>query len=71
MIIDAWAEYPTLRHASAPIFDSLRRWTGSEQPTQELPVAALAGLDALGLDDDVREAFLAGNAARVFGLDAQ
>jgi predicted TIM-barrel fold metal-dependent hydrolase len=34
-------------------------------------VAALAGLDALGLDDDVREAFLAGNAARVFGLDAQ
>jgi uncharacterized protein len=33
------------------------------------PDAALAGLDALGLDDQTRELFLAGNAHRVFGLD--
>ena len=34
------------------------------------PEAALADLDALQLDDETRELFLAGNARRVFGLDA-
>lgn len=34
------------------------------------PGAALAGLDALGLDAEARELYLAGNARRVFGLDA-
>ena len=34
------------------------------------PGAALADLDALQLDDEIRELFLAGNARRVFGLDA-
>lgn len=32
------------------------------------PAACLAQLDALGLDDDARERFLGGNAARVFSL---
>lgn len=32
------------------------------------PARALERLDALGLDDDARELFLAGNARRVFGL---
>ena len=32
------------------------------------PARCLAGLDALGLDAETREAFLAGNAVRVFGL---
>lgn len=32
------------------------------------PERALAGLDDLGLDDETRELFLAGNARRVFGL---
>ena len=32
------------------------------------PQAALAGLDALELDDEATELFLAGNARRVFGL---
>ena len=40
MIIDAWAQHPTLRHMQNPIFDSLRRWTKTEAPTEELPVAA-------------------------------
>jgi predicted TIM-barrel fold metal-dependent hydrolase len=34
------------------------------------PDAALADLDALGLDEEARDLFLAGNARRVFGLDA-
>lgn len=32
------------------------------------PAKCLEGLDALGLDDDRRSAFLAGNAAKVFGI---
>ena len=38
MIIDAWAQHPTLRHAQDPIFDSLRRWTRAEAPTEPLPI---------------------------------
>ena len=40
MIIDAWAQHPTLRHSQDPIFDSLRRWDKTEMPTEELPVSA-------------------------------
>ncbi len=38
LIIDAWAQHPTLRHAQDPIFESLRRWTGSGVPTEQPPV---------------------------------
>lgn len=44
MIVDAWAQHPTLKHSRDPIFDSLRRWTGSEVPTEELPVSATVAL---------------------------
>jgi len=51
MIIDAWAQHPTLRHTRDPIFDSLRRWTKAERPTDELPVAAtIAAMDGAGVD---------------------
>lgn len=40
MIIDAWAQHPTLRFSQNPIFDSLRRWNREEEPTKELAVAA-------------------------------
>lgn len=40
MIIDAWAQHPTLRHTQDPIFDSLRRWTKAEPPKEQLPVSA-------------------------------
>lgn len=39
MIIDAWAQHPTLRHMQDPIFESLRRWTKAPAPTEELPLA--------------------------------
>lgn len=44
MIIDAWAQHPTLRHTQDPMFDSLRRWTKTPVPTSELPVAATLSL---------------------------
>ena len=44
MIIDAWAQHPTLKQSRDPIFDSLRRWTDGEVPTEELPVSATVAL---------------------------
>ncbi|MEM7586105.1 MAG: amidohydrolase family protein, partial [Acidobacteriota bacterium] len=41
MIIDAWAQQPTLRHLQDPIFESLRRWSRGEIPTEQPPVASL------------------------------
>lgn len=60
MIIDAWAQHPTLRHAQDPIFDSLRRWTKTKAPTEELPVSAtIAAMDAAGVDRALISAWVA------------
>lgn len=46
MIIDAWAQHPTMRHTNDPIFDSLRRWTGIPPLTTEVPVPfTIAAMD--------------------------
>jgi predicted TIM-barrel fold metal-dependent hydrolase len=51
MIIDAWAQHPTLRMLRDPTFESLRRWTHQAVPTKEMPVAAtVAALDAARVD---------------------
>ena len=51
MIIDAWAQHPTLRHLQDPIFDSLRRWTKMPTPQSELPVSTTVALmDAANVD---------------------
>jgi len=51
MIIDAWAQHPTLRHAQDPIFASLHRWNRTEPPTEEIPLAAtIAAMDAAKID---------------------
>jgi uncharacterized protein len=60
MIIDAWAQHPTLRHLQDPIFDSLRRWTKGGMPTSELPVAAtIAAMDQAGVDKSLISAWIA------------
>ncbi len=51
MIIDAWAQHPTLRHAQSPIFESLRRWTKTKAPTEAPPVSStIAAMDAASVD---------------------
>ena len=51
MIIDAWAQHPTLRHSQDPMFASLWRWMRADQPREELPVSAtIAAMDAGGID---------------------
>ena len=42
-IIDAWGQHPTLRHSQDPMFDSLRRWTRTEPPTEAIPVSQTIG----------------------------
>lgn len=50
MIIDAWAQHPTLRHSQDEIFASLRRWTRRDVPTEAIPLAAtIASMDAGGV----------------------
>jgi len=62
MIIDAWAQHPTLRHSQDPMFDSLRRWTKAPVPTEPLPVAAtLAAMDAAGVAKSLICAWVAPN----------
>lgn len=50
-IIDVWAQHPTPRFIQHDMFDSLRRWTGAEQLTQELPVSlTIAAMDTAGVE---------------------
>ena len=50
MIVDAWAQLPTLKHARDPIFESPRRWIREEPSTEAFPVAAtIAAVDAAGV----------------------
>jgi len=65
MIIDAWAQHPTARHAADPIFDSLRRWTrdswsdpaGSEK---ERPVSwTIKSMDEAGVSLSLISAWVA------------
>ena len=64
MIVDAWAQHSTLRHARDPMFDSLRRWTGANAPTEEMPVAeTIEAMDAAGVARALISAWVApGNA---------
>jgi uncharacterized protein len=60
MIIDAWAQHLTLRHAQDPMFESLRRWTREPPPTAVPPVATtLAMMDAAGVQRCLISAWVA------------
>ena len=60
MIVDAWAQHPTLRQLRDPIFESLRRWTRQPAPTAELPVAAtIAAMDEAGVAISLISAWVA------------
>ena len=60
MIVDAWAQHPTLRLVRDPVFDSLRRWNRGEAPTGELPVAeTIRAMDAAGVAKALISAWVA------------
>lgn len=60
MIIDAWGQHPTLRHSQDPIFDSLRRWTKTRPPAEQLPVSqTITAMDQGGVDRMLISAWVA------------
>ena len=60
MIIDAWAQHPTLRQLQDPVFESLRRWSRDSIPTEEPPLeATIASMDAAGIGVSLISAWVA------------
>lgn len=60
MIIDSWAQHPTLRHSQDPIFDSLRRWTRQEVVTEQIPVrSTIQKMDEAGVAKALISAWVA------------
>lgn len=44
-------QHPTLRFLQHEMFESLRRWTGEQAPSEELPIdVTLAQMDEAGVD---------------------
>ena len=39
MTVDVWMQHPTPRFLAHDMFDSLRRWTGQELPSEEVPIS--------------------------------
>jgi len=37
-IIDVWMQHPSLYFINQPMFESLRRWIGTDKITEEIPV---------------------------------
>jgi uncharacterized protein len=51
VVIDAWMQHPTLRFLGHDMFDSLRRWAGTEIPTEELPLElTIAAMDQASVE---------------------
>jgi len=66
MIIDAWAQHPTLRHSQDPIFDSLRRWAKSDVPTEPLPLSDTIGaMDEANVSQALISAWVAPNKVMI------
>ena len=51
MAIDVWMQHPTPRFLEQDMFRSLRRWTGGEIPTTEIPLeTTVASMDRSGIE---------------------
>jgi predicted TIM-barrel fold metal-dependent hydrolase len=51
MTIDVWMQHPTQRFLRHEMFESLRRWTKQEMPTDEVPIEmTIAAMDAAGVE---------------------
>ncbi|MBS2015476.1 MAG: amidohydrolase [Deltaproteobacteria bacterium] len=51
MTVDVWMQQPTRKFLEDEMFESLRRWTGNAELTQDLPIEmTLAAMDAAGVD---------------------
>ena len=71
MIIDSWAQHPTARHASDPMFESLKRWTRSDpgaslQRAPQMPLQeTLAAMDEGGVSLSLISAWVGPKGAMI------
>jgi predicted TIM-barrel fold metal-dependent hydrolase len=66
MIVDVWSQHPTLRFASDPVFEPVRRWAKLPVPTEAPPVAAtIAAMDRAGVDRALVSAWVAPRAVMI------
>lgn len=71
MIIDAWAQHPTVRHIQDPVLDSLRRWTrqdrgGALQSPLEMPLSeTLRSMDEAGVSISLISAWFGPHGAMI------
>lgn len=49
MIIDAWIQHPSPEFLRAPMFASLRRWTGGEVPTEIPSAFSIGAIESAGV----------------------
>ncbi len=62
--IDVWMQHPTLRFLAHDMFDSLRRWTGAEIPSEQPEIAVTLGsMDGAGVDFGLLSAWTAPHQA--------
>jgi predicted TIM-barrel fold metal-dependent hydrolase len=62
MTIDVWMQHPTLRFFGHDMFESVRRWTGADMPTEEIPISAtLQVMDDAGVDFGLLSAWFSPN----------
>jgi hypothetical protein len=66
MIIDAWAQHPTLRHIKDPVFDSLRRWSKEDVPKEEIPLEfTIQSMDEANVSKSLISAWVAPNVVMI------
>lgn len=66
MIIDAWAQHPTLRHIKDPVFDSLRRWNKEDVPQEEIPLEfTIQSMDEANVSKSLISAWVAPNVVMI------
>jgi len=50
-IIDAWMQHPTVKFMNQPMFDSLRRWMGIDNVSEEIPLEfTIDAMDKAGVE---------------------
>ncbi len=60
MIIDAWAQHPTLSFSQNPMFDSLRRWGKQEVPEKPISLAlTIKAMDEANVSKSLISAWVA------------
>src|SRR4030081_1879028 len=70
MAVDVWMQHPTQRLLRNEMFASLRRWTGDQMPSDEIPLAAtLAVMDAAGVDFGLLSAWRGPNGLDLISND--